>query len=145
MMLVKRNYSAPGVERYYNNLFDDFFGSSLLDSENVNAVDWSPRMEVEENENEFFLNVEVPGMKKNDIDISVKDNVITISGEKKAKEQKKESAYYLNEVRYGKFSRSFKLPGNVDIDKIKGSWNEGVLTVEVPKTEIAKPRKIEIN
>ena len=102
-------------------------------------------MEVEESENEFFLNVEVPGMKKNDIDISVKDNVITISGEKKAKEHKKESAYYLNEVHYGKFSRSFKLPGNVDVDKIKGSWNEGVLTVEVPKTEIAKPRKIEIN
>lgn len=145
MMLVKRNYSSPGVNRYYNNLFDDFLGSSLLDSEACKAVDWSPRMEVEESENAFFLNVEVPGMKKKDIDISIKENVITISGEKKAKEQKKESAYYLNEVRYGKFSRSFKLPGNVDIDKIKGNWNEGVLTVEVPKTEITKPRKIEIN
>jgi HSP20 family protein len=145
MMLVKRNSSSPSVERYYNNLFDNFFGGSLLDSEACKAVDWSPSMEVEESENAFFLNVEVPGMKKKDIDISIKENVITISGEKKAKEQKKESAYYLNEVRYGKFSRSFKLPGNVDIDKIKGSWNEGMLTVEVPKTEIAKPRKIEIN
>jgi len=145
MMLVKRNYSSPNVERYYNNLFDNFLGGSLLDSEACKAVDWNPSMEVEESENAFFLNVEVPGMKKKDIDISIKENVITISGEKKAKEHKKESAYYLNEVSYGKFSRSFKLPGNVDIDKIKGSWNEGVLTVEVPKTEIAKPRKIEIN
>lgn len=145
MMLVKRNYSSPSVDRYYNNLFDNFLGGSLLDSEACKAVDWSPRMEVEESENTFFLNVEVPGMKKKDIDISIKENVITVSGEKKAKEQKEESAYYLNEVSYGKFSRSFKLPGNVDIDKIKGSWNEGVLTVEVPKTEIAKPRKIEIN
>ena len=84
-------------------------------------------------------------MKKKDIDISIKENVITVSGEKKAKEQKEDSSYYLSEVSYGKFSRSFKLPGNVDVDKIKGSWNEGVLTVEVPKTEIAKPRKIEIN
>ncbi|MCK5817576.1 MAG: Hsp20/alpha crystallin family protein [Candidatus Marinimicrobia bacterium] len=145
MMLVKRNYSSPSVEHYYNNLFDNFLGGSLLDSEACESVDWSPRMEVEESENAFFLNVEVPGMKKKDIDISIKESVITISGEKKAKEHKNESAYYLNEVRYGKFSRSFKLPGNVDIDKIKGSWNEGVLTVEVPKTEIAKPRKIEIN
>ncbi len=145
MMLVKRNYSSPSVDRYYNNFFDNFLGGSLLDSEACKAVDWSPRMEVEESENTFFLNVEVPGMKKKDIDISIKENVITVSGEKKAKEQKEESAYYLNEVSYGKFSRSFKLPGNVDIDKIKGSWNEGVLTVEVPKTEIAKPRKIEIN
>lgn len=144
-MLVKRNYSSPSVERYYNNLFDNFLGGSLLDSEACKAVDWSPRMEVEESENAFFLNVEVPGMKKKDIDISIKENVITISGEKKAKEHKNESAYYLNEVRYGKFSRSFKLPGNVDIDKIKGSWDEGMLTVEVPKAEIAKPHKIEIN
>jgi len=145
MMLVKRDNLSPSVDRYYNNLFDNFLGGSLLDSEACKEVDWSPRMEVEESENTFFLNVEVPGMKKKDIDISIKENVITVSGEKKAKEQKEDSSYYLNEVSYGKFSRSFKLPGNVDIDKIKGSWNEGVLTVEVPKTEIAKPRKIEIN
>ncbi|RKY52875.1 MAG: Hsp20/alpha crystallin family protein, partial [Candidatus Neomarinimicrobiota bacterium] len=73
------------------------------------------------------------------------ENVIIISGEKKSSERKKDSTYYLNEIHYGRFSRSFKLPANVDVDKIKGSWNEGVLTIEVPKTEIAKPKKIEIN
>lgn len=143
MMLVKRNYPTPSVERYYNNLFSDFF--SGFESEASEILDWSPRMEVEESENEFLLNVEVPGMKKDDIDISVKENVITISGEKKSKDRKKDSVYYLNEVRYGKFARSFKLPGNVDVENIKGTWNEGVLTVEIPKTELAKPRKIEIN
>ena len=145
MMLVKRNYPTPSVNRYYNNLFDYFFGGNFFDTDNYEPVDWSPRMEVEESENEFTLNIEVPGLTKKDIDISVKENIITISGEKKSAERKKESAYYLNEIRYGKFSRSFKLPGNVDVDKIKGTWNEGVLTVEIPKTELAKPRKIEIN
>ena len=143
MMLVKRNYSAPSTHRDYNNLFNDFFAG--FNNESCETVDWSPRMEVEESENEFFLNIEAPGMKKKDIDISVKENMITISGEKKAKERKKDSSYFLNEVRYGKFSRSFKLPGNVDEEKIKGSWSEGVLTIEIPKTELAKPRKIEIN
>ena len=145
MMLVKRNYSSPSANRYYNNFFDDFFSGNFFDTDNYEPVDWSPRMEVEESENEFLLNVEVPGMSKKDVDISVKENVITISGEKKSQERKKESAYYLNEIHYGRFSRSFRLPGNVDVDKIKGTWNEGVLTVQIPKTELAKPRKIEIN
>jgi len=143
MYLVKRNYPTPSVNRMYNNLFEDFFGS--FDPDAYESVDWSPRMDVEENENEFVLNVEVPGLNKKDIDISVKENVITISGEKKARESKKESTCYMNEIRYGKFARSFRLPGNVDVDKIKGTWNEGILTVEIPKTELAKPRKIEIN
>jgi len=143
MYLVKRNHNYPSVNRFYNSLFEDFFGS--LDPDTYDNVDWSPRMDVEETENEFLLNVEVPGLKKKDIDISVKENVITISGEKKGREVKNDSTCYLNEIRYGKFSRSFRLPGNVDVDQIKGTWNEGVLTVEIPKTELAKPRKIEIN
>ena len=143
MYLVKRNHKDPRVNRLYNNLFEDFFGS--FDPDAYESVDWSPRMDVEETQNEFLLNVEVPGLKKKDIDISVKENVITISGEKKVRESKNDSTCYLNEIRYGKFARSFRLPGNVDVDKIKGSWNEGVLTVEIPKTELAKPRKIEIN
>ncbi|MFA6618781.1 MAG: Hsp20/alpha crystallin family protein [Candidatus Neomarinimicrobiota bacterium] len=143
MMLVKRNYSVPQVSRFYNSLMDSFLNDPFL-SESEEPVHWNPRMEVEENQDEFLLNVEAPGLSKKDIDISVKDNVITISGEKKEKVRKKESQYHLNEIRYGRFCRSFQLPNNVDVDKIKGNWNEGILSVEIPKTEVAKPRKIEI-
>lgn len=141
MYLVKRNYPTPDVERYYDKLFENFMNSASA----CTSSDWSPRMEVEESENDFRLFVEAPGMKKKDIDISVKDSVITISGEKKERVRKKDASYYLNEINYGKFSRSFKLPANVDVEAIKGHWDEGVLSVEIPKTELAKPRKIEIN
>lgn len=142
-MLVKRNYPLPQVNRFYNSLLDSFFNDSFL-SESEEPVHWNPRMEVEETQEEFLLNVEIPGLSKKDIDISVKDNVINISGEKKEKVRKKDSQYHLNEIRYGHFCRSFQLPNNVDVDKIKGNWKEGILTVEIPKTEVAKPRKIEI-
>ncbi|MCF7832793.1 MAG: Hsp20/alpha crystallin family protein [Candidatus Marinimicrobia bacterium] len=145
MMLVKRNYPIPQVSRFYNSLMDGFLNDPFFNTEASEPVNWTPRMEVEENEEEFLLNVEVPGLGKKDIDISVKDNVISISGEKKEKVHKKESQYHLNEISYGRFCRSFQLPNNVDVDKIQGSWKEGILTVEIPKTEVAKARKIEIN
>jgi len=103
-------------------------------------------MEVEENDNNYYLTVEVPGMSKKDIDIKVENNIITLSGEKKDKKVKKENSYtHLKEISYGKFSRSFKLPGNVDVDKISAKWNEGVLSVEIPKPEVSKAKKIDIN
>jgi len=145
MMLVKRNYPMPRTGRFYNGLLDDFFSDPFFNTESSEAVHWAPRVEVEENEEEFLMNVEIPGLKKKDIDISVKDNVITISGEKKEKVHKKDAQCHLNEILYGKFSRSFQLPNNVDVDKIKGNWEDGILTVQIPKTEVAKPRKIDIN
>ena len=144
MTLVKRNYTLPQVNRFYNSLIDNFFNDPFM-TESEEPVHWTPRMEVEENEQDFLLNVEVPGLNKKDIDISVKDNVISISGERKEKVHKKESQYHLNEIRYGRFCRSFQLPNNVDVDNIKGNWKEGILTVKIPKTELAKPRKIEIS
>ncbi|MFO7840928.1 MAG: Hsp20/alpha crystallin family protein [Fidelibacterota bacterium] len=145
MMLVKHNSPVARQSRFYNNMLDDFFNDPFFNTEPSETVHWAPRVEVEENDNEFLMNVEVPGMKKKDIDISVKDNVITVSGEKKEKVKKKESQCHLSEINYGKFSRSFQLPNNVNTEKIKGNWEDGILTVQIPKTEVAKPRKIEID
>jgi len=144
MMLVKRNYPSVSPNRFYNHMLDDFFNDPFFNSEPSETINWTPRVEVDENEDEFLMHVEVPGMKKKDIDISVKDNMITVSGEKKERVKKKESQCHLNEINYGKFSRSFQLPNNVDTDKIKGNWEDGILTVSIPKTEVAKPRKIDI-
>lgn len=144
MLLTKRNYPTSGVSRFYNSLLDDFFTDPFFNAERSESVHWVPRVEVEENEDEFVMSLEVPGMKKKDIDISVKDNVITISGEKKEHVHKKEAQTHLNEICYGKFSRSFQLPGNVDSDKIKGNWEDGILSIQIPKAEVAKPRRIEI-
>jgi HSP20 family protein len=145
MMLAKRNYPTSGMSRFYNSLLDDFFADPFFNTEQSEPVHWVPRVEVEENEDEYLMHLEVPGMKKKDIDISVKDNVITISGEKKERVHKKDSQTHVNEICYGKFSRSFQLPNNVNSDKIKGNWEDGILSIEIPKTEVAKPRKIEID
>jgi len=145
MKLVTRNY--PNTRTAWPVLFDEFFNDPFLNTENTGCeADWSPRMEVEENDNNYYLTVEVPGMSKKDIDIKVENNIITLSGEKKDKKVKKENSYtHLKEISYGKFSRSFKLPGNVDVDKISAKWNEGVLSVEIPKPEVSKAKKIDIN
>lgn len=145
MKLTTRN-TYPSTSSYWPSLVNEFLGDSFFnDCSSECTVDWSPRMEVEENENSYLLTVEVPGMSKKDIDLKVEDNVITLSGEKKDKERKENSFSHLKEIRYGKFSRSFKLPGNVDIDKISAKWNEGILTVEIPRTEVSKPKTIDIN
>lgn len=105
---------------------------------------WWPVLDVAEQENAFVVKVELPGMKSEDIDISVHDNLLTISGEKKeSMEQKSENCYHV-ERRYGSFRREIALPSGIDADKVQASCHDGVLTVTVPKSEQAKPKRIEV-
>jgi len=85
------------------------------------------------------------GNEKEDVNILFEDNILTISGEKKTDFKKENSRHHINEICYGKFSRSFELPAHIDSDKIDAKWNEGILNVTIPKTEKAKPKKIKIN
>ena len=126
-----------GVER--------FLGDDLLSRWNdVGENRWVPPIDVLEREESLEFTAELPGLKKDDIDITVEDKVLTLSGERKFENTEERNGYHRIERSYGTFSRSFTLPHEVDQTKVKASFEDGVLTIQIPKAEAAKPRKIEI-
>lgn len=126
-----------------DRLFDDFFSMdrTLLREPSLSVV---PAVDLEETEDAFKITAELPGMDKKDIQITFENNVLSISGEKKAEKEIKEDNYHRLERSYGKFHRSFELPGYIERDKIEADYKDGVLHVTVPKTEEAKPKQIEV-
>ena len=115
-------------------------------TEESNLVSFVPAVNTREGEDAYYIEIDLPGIKKEDIEITTEDNTLTISGERKYKDEVKEEDYYKVESRYGKFSRSFTLPEKVDVENIHAENEDGVLEVVIPKLkeEENKPRKIEI-
>ena len=109
-------------------------------------VDFIPTVNTREADDAYYIEVDLPGVKKEDISIDVNDNILTISGERKVEDERKEDEFYRVESVYGKFERSFSLPEDVDVDKIEAKAENGVLIVKIPKAQsIDKaPKKIEI-
>lgn len=106
---------------------------------------WSPAVDIYDKGGEVVIHAELPGMKKEDIDVRVENNVLTIRGKKERNEEVKEEGYFRTERSYGTFSRSFSLPTTVDVSKIGAQYKEGVLTLSLPKAEEAKPRQIDVS
>ena len=106
---------------------------------------WSPALDLYDDKDSFLVSVELPGMKKEEIDISLHDGVLTISGERKHERENKEGETFRSERYFGKFQRSVSLPTGVDAGKVKASYKDGILSVFLPKLEEAKPRQIEVN
>ena len=125
------------IDSWFNNVSSDF--PSLVNG----ITSWRPKFEVLNTESAYRVRAEIPGMTKKDINIEVTDNLLTISGERKA--LKNEDHNY-SEFSYGKFSRSFNLPDDVEENKIKASMKDGVLALQVPRMKPVKPdvKKIEI-
>jgi HSP20 family protein len=105
-----------------------------------------PDTDVIESENEIRVICELPGMKAEDVDLSLEDNVLTISGEKQLEREEggESDTYHMSERRWGRFSRTFVLPREVEQDRIEANFGNGVLTVTIPKSEKARRRRIEI-
>ncbi len=106
---------------------------------------WYPAVDLKENESEFKLVAELPGLKRDDVRISLTDNVITLRGEKRAERESDNDNWHQIERSYGTFERSFQLGCPVDTDKIKARFEDGVLTVVLPKSEESRPREIDID
>jgi HSP20 family protein len=122
-------------------------GNVLGDSDLVpSSIAWVPAMEIAETPNEMIASVELPGIQKKDVEISVDEDMLTISGEKTAEKTTDDKKYHLWERSYGSFSRSFSLPRGIDSARITAEFNNGVLNVHMPKTSgaRAKARKIDI-
>jgi HSP20 family protein len=124
-----------------NRLFD--FSLPSRDSSLFSG--WSPVLDVLDDKDNFVVRVELPGMKKDDINLSLHDGVLTISGERKYERENKESETFRSERYFGKFQRSVTLPAVVDANKVTASYKDGVLSVELAKAEEAKPKKIAVS
>ena len=123
--------------RYYPNLKKVY---RAISENNV----WNPAVDVIEDGDIFVLELDLPGLKKSDFTITVKEGILTLSGERKRKEPEDEKHYRYFERPIGAFERSFRLPEHVDGEKVKASYKNGVLKLELPKKEEAKPRTIQI-
>ena len=140
-MIYRSSLSSPfGLRREIDRLFEDTFGRG----EGMNA--WSPAVDVREGENELSLELELPGINPEEVEITADNGVLTIRGEKRSerKEGEENSRYHLVERTYGSFTRSFQLPQGLDDVKIEASYNDGILSVRIPKTALPQPRKIRI-
>jgi HSP20 family protein len=124
-----------------NRLFDFSFPSR--DSGLFSG--WSPALDVFDEKDNLLVKVELPGMKKEDIQISLQNGVLTVSGERKHEHETKEGETFRSERYFGKFQRSVTLPSMVNADNVKASYKDGVLSIALPKAEEAKPRQIDVS
>jgi HSP20 family protein len=129
------------IQSELNQLFGRTFGG---EGERVRGADWVPPLDVHETSDRFVITVELPGLGPEDVDISVEENVLTLTGERRFYSDRSDDEFHRIERRYGTFVRSLTLPATADASAIEVSFDAGVLTVTVPKREEAKPRKIQV-
>ena len=125
-----------------NDLFGRFLGD--FGPMELSGGAWWPALDISEHDDKFTVGAELPGVESKDIDISVQGDVLTLSGEKKDTSEEKGEGYRYVERRYGSFHRSVQLPATVDPAKVDAHCKDGVLTIELAKSEQAKARKIEV-
>jgi HSP20 family protein len=138
-----RNVSA--LQERINRLFDDTFPAGSEMDEEINQSSWRPAVDIYETDEGLVITAELAGVKKEDVAVEVKDNVLTLKGERYVDGDIKEEAYLRRERFFGSFHRAFTLKAAVDPDKIKAKFKDGVLNVEIPKPEEDKPKHITVN
>ncbi len=124
--------------------FEPFFGRFDFGNDDLSSGTWAPPVDVAEESDKIFVRVEVPGMDEKDLKVNYQDGLLTISGERQF-ERKDDRNYHRIERSYGSFMRTFTLPRSVDANKISASYKNGVLEIEIPKLDEAKPKQIQIN
>jgi HSP20 family protein len=132
------------LQERINKMFDDTMRSATTGDEELVTGAWSPPVDIHETDDSFVVSADLPGLNKQDIEIDVEDNTITIKGEKKFEEKVSRDKYIRVERTYGTFVRSFSLPQNVDSKKIKATFKDGILDLTLPKREEAKPKRIAV-
>jgi HSP20 family protein len=130
------------VQDRINRIFGDAWRG---EDDVLNRGDWMPPVDIFENDqHEIVLKAELPGISREDIDLRVENNLLTIRGERKREQETKQESYHRVERVYGSFSRSFSLPSTIDTEKVGAEFKDGVLTVVLPARDEAKPRQIQV-
>ncbi len=145
MTLVRWNpyRGFESMVKRMNDLVGDYDSEREVD---LNYGTFAPRVDIKEDEKNIYVHAEMPGLKKDDVKVTVNDdNILTIKGEKKAEDKKEDETYVRMERMYGTFTRSFMLPDNVDKDSISAKFEDGVLNVTLNKKEPEKPKEIDVN
>jgi HSP20 family protein len=133
-LLMKPEPFSSEFNRLFNTLFDE-----------NRAQRWVPAMDLVEAEDHFVLKADLPGLSEEDVSIEIRDNALTISGERKSEFDTREHGWYRVERAAGQFSRSLTLPEGIDADAVAAEFDRGVLEVRIPKPEARKPRRVQIN
>jgi HSP20 family protein len=137
-----------GVEDLQNRLAT-LFGRAPVrrqdgQEESMTVAEWAPLVDISEDGKEYLIKAELPGLKKDDVHISVEKGVLTITGERKFEKEEKDKKHHRVERAYGSFVRTFIVPDDAEADKVAAQFKDGVLTIHIPKSEQAKPKQIEV-
>ena len=138
-MLYRTMAAAPifGLRREIDRLFDDTFARD--------GLAWTPAVDIKENDQDLQVEVELPGLKPEDVEITAENGTLTVRGEKKSERKEgNEDRFHVVERTYGSFLRSFQLPQGVDESKIEADFENGVLSVKIPRAALPQPRRIQI-
>jgi HSP20 family protein len=133
---------VDSLQSEVNRVFDAFFGGA--GNGGTRARRWVPAMDLVETDEHLVLRADLPGLRKDDVNIEIKDGALTVSGERRAEHEEKSEGFYRIERAFGGFSRSLTLPDGIDADKVDASFDNGVLEVRIPKPAERKPHRVEI-
>jgi HSP20 family protein len=126
------------ISRFFRDLERDFWGLDWRWEQ------WVPAMEVSETPDAYIVRVELPGVKTEDIEVTLQDDILTIKGKRERSEEHKDETVHFVERAYGEFVRSLRIPTDVKVDAVEASYKDGILEIRLPKSEESKPRRIEV-
>lgn len=141
----RRTSPLRSLQDEVNRLFESVFPSPMGEDEEPTSTVWSPRMDLMETDDHYRMRVDLPGISKDDVSVTVEDNRLTVRGERRDESRTEKENVVRMERTFGTFYRSLRLPKSVNESKIKATFTDGVLSVEIPKTEKSKPKKIKIS
>lgn len=135
----------PAIQERMNQIFEDALARSRGRDEGLRTGMWTPAVDIYETNDSVVVKAELPGVDKDQIAVEVKDGILSLRGERKFEKEVKEESYHRIERSYGGFQRSFSLPVSVDPNKVTARFKDGVLEVNLPKKEQAKPKQIQVD
>ena len=127
-----------------NLMFDEFFRGFPLMPKGEEYLEWMPALDVSETDEAIEVTAELPGVKPEDVDVNLSEELLTIRGEKRAEKEETKRDYHRIERSYGSFTRTVKLPASVNAEKVEATFKDGVLTIVLPKREEARTRKVKV-
>lgn len=145
LMRWRPTRDLTGIREDMNRLFDSFFSGLPEQRRGLLEGEWAPSIDIAETDEDIVVTAELPGVKQEEVDITIADGVLTLKGEKKEEKEVKEKNYHRIERTYGSFQRSISLPTGTEAGKAKATYKDGILRITIPKVEEAKPKQIKID